>query len=297
MCPVSQHPDHETQLRREIRELGTLLGQTIVRQEGDGLFNLVEEVRQSVRTDPASAARRINGTDVETATKLARAFSIYFDLANIAEQVERSRDVRANRAQTGGPLEQVATAVVAAGIDPDIVAHLVTELAVRPVFTAHPTEAVRRTVLLKLRRIADLLLADGLAEDERRARLAELVEVLWQTDELRLAQPHVLDEARNALYYLDDLARGPLTDVLSDLARALRRMGTDLPPYSRPLTFGSWIGGDRDGNPFVTPDVTRQVLTFQREHAIADLQPMIVRLAEDDRDVQVRLDDVRELAR
>ena len=149
-------------------------------------------------------------------------------------------------------------------------------LSARPVFTAHPTEAARRSVLLKLRAIADLLeqaARDGVGLDHPRVsrRAAELVDLLWQTDELRLDRPEVLDEARNALYYLDDLARGPVAEVLDDLALALESVGVTLPADSRPLSFGSWIGGDRDGNPFVTPDVTRRVVDLLRDHAIRDL--------------------------
>ena len=268
-------------LRREIRELGTLLGQTLARQEGRPLLDLVEEVRHLVRTDIAAAARLLDSVDLATATRLARAFSIYFDLANIAEQVERSRDVRARRLASGGPLASVADRVAASGVDPELTASLARALSVRPVFTAHPTEAARRSVLVKLRRIADTLLDQQIDEATRTARLDEFIELLWQTDELRLEQPHVLDEARNAIYYLDDLTRGPLADVLTDLAAAFRTMGQPLPPTARPLSFGSWIGGDRDGNPFVTPEVTDDVLVFQREHAVADLLPIVTRLIED----------------
>ena len=268
-------------LRRQIRELGAMLGQTIARQEGPELLDLVEEVRRLVRTDPGAAATRLDSVDLGTATRLARAFSIYFDLANIAEQVERSRDVRARRLESGGPLARVATMVVESSVDRQQVAALGSALAVRPVFTAHPTEAARRSVLLKLRHIADTLLDQSIDEATRTARIAALVDILWQTDELRLQQPHVIDEARNAIYYLDALTRGPLSDVLDDLAKAFEVMGAELPPTARPLTFGSWIGGDRDGNPFVTPEVTDNVLVFQREHAISDLIPLVTRLIED----------------
>lgn len=266
-------------LRAQIRELGQLLGETISRQVGPETLELVEQVRHLVREDPAAAATVINSVDLARATTLARAFSIYFDLANIAEQVERSRDVEARRRSQGGPLGMVTRAVAAEGVDATAVRHLATTLAVRPVFTAHPTEAARRSVLVKLRRIADVLLeADDPA---RERRLAELVDLLWQTDELRLEQPQVLDEARNALYYLDDLTRGPITAVLGDLAATFAELGVELDPTSRPLTFGSWIGGDRDGNPFVTPEVTEDVLVFQRDHAVLDLMPIIDELLED----------------
>jgi phosphoenolpyruvate carboxylase len=268
-------------LRGQIRELGLLLGQTLARREGADLLALVEEIRHEVRTDPAQAATRLASVDLPTATKLARAFSIYFDLANIAEQVERSRDVLAQRRSTGGPLQRVAEAAREHGVDLETVRQLSRTMSVRPVFTAHPTEAARRSVLMKLRRIADLLLDTTLDRVQQQSRLAEFVDLLWQTDELRLQQPHVIDEARNALYYLDDLTRGPLLDVLERLAAAFAELGVELPPEARPLSFGSWIGGDRDGNPFVTPEVTADVLAFQREHAIGDLLPLVNQLVED----------------
>ena len=278
---MSAATSSEARLRAQIRELGVLLGQTLVRQEGSGLLDLVEDVRTLSRENPPAAAERLLSVDVPTATRLARAFSIYFDLANVAEQVERSRDITAARSTSGGPLRSVADRVRSAGVDAASVAGLADALSVRPVFTAHPTEAARRSVLTKLRRLADLLLDASVDEAEQARRIAEVVDLLWLTDEIRIEQPQVLDEARNAMYYLDDLTRGPLPDVLADLAGAFEHMGSELPPTSRPLSFGSWIGGDRDGNPFVTPDVTREVLVFQRDHAIADLLPHITRLVED----------------
>ncbi len=278
---MSEVTPYESRLRAEIRELGALLGQTLARQEGQGLLDLVEEVRTLSREEPAKAAETLLAVDVATATRLARAFSIYFDLANVAEQVERSRDVFEARLAAGGPLRSVARRVREQGIPAEQVAQLAKAMSVRPVFTAHPTEAARRSVLTKLRRLADLLLDPGLDERERATRIAEVVDLLWLTDEIRLEQPHVLDEARNAIYYLDDLTRGPLVDVLAEISDAFRDMGAELPPTARPLSFGSWIGGDRDGNPFVTPAVTTDVLVFQREHAIADLLPHVTRLIED----------------
>ena len=140
-----------------------------------------------------------------------------------------------------------------ANLDPALVGQMASAMSVRPVFTAHPTEAARRSVLVKLRRIADVLLDQGLSDGERERRLAQVIDLLWQTDELRLERPQVLDEARNALYYLDDLTRGPLAQVLDDLADSVRDLGVELPPDARPVSFGSWIGGDRDASTLAHP--------------------------------------------
>jgi len=271
----------DAHLRENIHDLGVLLGDALVRHEGPALLDLVEDVRLLSRDDQAAAAQRLNSIDVATATQLARAFSVYFDLANVAEQVQRSRDIVRRRRLQGGPLRQVAEAVTSANVPESAVASLADALSVRPVFTAHPTEAARRSVLMKLRRMADVLLDESLDDDVRLRRVGEVVDLLWQTDEIRIQQPHVIDEARNALYYVDDLTRGPLESVLDDLASAFTTMGSDLPPQARPVSFGSWIGGDRDGNPFVTPEITLDVLRFQREHAVADLLPHLTQLIED----------------
>jgi phosphoenolpyruvate carboxylase len=247
-----------------------------VRQEGQPLLDLVEEVRALVRSDPAAAAQRLAGLDVATGTKLARAFSTYFHLANVTEQVHRSRELRRVRASEGGWLEQAARLIAERGVDVREIGSAASRLAVRPVFTAHPTEAARRSILTKLRAIGDSLDAEALAElldgraDPARTdrRLAELLDVLWQTDELRLQRPEPSDEARNAVYYLADLAADAAPRVLDELTDTLRGLGVHLPPTARPLTFGSWIGGDRDGNPYVTPAVTRDVLLIAHEYGI-----------------------------
>ncbi|QRN81500.1 MAG: phosphoenolpyruvate carboxylase, partial [Nocardiopsis sp. BM-2018] len=271
----------DLRLRGHIRLLGDLLGQTLVRQEGQGLLDQVETIRLAVRTDPRRAAEVLDQVDLDSATKLARSFSIYFALANVAEQVERALDARAGRRELAGPLHRVVDAVKESGLPQQEIKQVASAMSVRPVFTAHPTEAARRSVLLKMRRLADILLNDSLSESERSRRLAEIIDLLWQTDELRLERPQVIDEARNALYYLDDLTRGPLGQVLEDLSNAFRELGVDLSPDARPVSFGSWIGGDRDGNPFVTPEVTQDVIRFQRDHAVLDLIPHIDRLLED----------------
>ncbi|MFM8351078.1 MAG: phosphoenolpyruvate carboxylase, partial [Actinomycetales bacterium] len=196
-------PDHH--LRSQIRVLGDLLGQTLTRQVGIELLQAVEQVRETARQDSSGVAILLDQVDLATAIDLARAFSIYFDLANVAEQVERARDIRATWVAEGGPLQRAVARIRAGDPSEADLQALGARMLVRPVFTAHPTEAARRSVLVKLRRIADLLLDERGAQRNNRTvqNIAELIDLIWQTDELRLASPQVLDEARNALYYLD----------------------------------------------------------------------------------------------
>ncbi|GAA1914636.1 phosphoenolpyruvate carboxylase [Streptomyces sodiiphilus] len=263
-------PEAGSALRADIRRLGDLLGETLVRQDGPELLDLVERVRLLTRTDGEAAAELLGGTDLQTAAKLVRAFSTYFHLANVTEQVHRGREMRATRGEEGSRLSRTADMLKDA--DPAHLRQTVAHLGVRPVFTAHPTEAARRSVLTKLRKIAELLdRPESEPGGERRRtdlRLAENIDLIWQTDELRVVRPEPADEARNAVYYLDELHRGAVGDVLEDLAAELQRAGAPLPPGTRPLTFGTWIGGDRDGNPNVTPQVTWEVLLLQHEHGI-----------------------------
>ncbi|NUQ87502.1 MAG: phosphoenolpyruvate carboxylase [Glycomyces artemisiae] len=267
----------DKQLRRDIRRLGNLLGQALVRQEGPQLLELVEEVRGLVRHQPENVASRLAKLDVTEEVDLARAFATYFHLANITEQVHRARDMRRSRAENGGWLSQARAEITLEDVPADQIAAAAERLEVRPVFTAHPTEAARRSILIKLRNIADLLDAEaaeravlGSADvDAVNSRLAEIIDLLWQTDELRVEKPEPTDEARNAIYYLTDLYRDAAARVLTDLNATLTDLGGSPRPGTAPLRFGTWIGGDRDGNPFVTPEVTKQVLLMQHEHGIA----------------------------
>jgi Phosphoenolpyruvate carboxylase len=283
--------DIDAQLRADIRRLGVLLGQTLARQEGQELLDLVEEVRGLVRTDGAAAARRLAQLDLPTATQLARAFSFYFHIANITEQAHRGRELRRARAQGGGWLDRTAALIRASGVAATEIAAAADHLGVRPVFTAHPTEAARRSILAKLRAIADELDAQASREatygpDERERarseqRLAELIDALWQTDELRLTRPDPRDEARNAVYYLSELAAGPAPRVLADLTTVLQELGVEVPVTATPLSFGTWIGGDRDGNPYVTPAVTRDVQLIQHEHGIRTAEQIVRELIDE----------------
>lgn len=259
-------------LRSDVRKLGDLLGQTLVRQEGEALLELVEAVRRAVRE--GGGEELLADVSVEQSVQLVRAFSTYFHLANIAEQVHRSRLLAAERLAAGSWLSRAVDKIIAAQENPipgheftnaDI-AHWLEDFMLRPVFTAHPTEAARRSILSKLGQIADLL--DDNDSLVQRRRLGEIVDLLWQTDELRLEQPKPLDEAMNAMFYLDDLFTLTVPEVLDEFARELKRVDVEISPTARPLSFGTWIGGDRDGNPNVTPDVTRETMLLQVGHAI-----------------------------
>jgi phosphoenolpyruvate carboxylase len=259
-------------LRADVRKLGDLLGESLVRQEGQELLELVEAVRKAVKD--GGGDELLSKLSIEQSVQLVRAFSTYFNLANVAEQVHRARVLADARAQGGSWMAKAVDKIAAAQsakvsgheFSTEDLTRWVNELMVRPVFTAHPTEAARRSVLNKLGRVAKLL--DQPSTDTQRDQLAETIDVLWQTDELRLGRPEPLDEAMNALYYLDDLFRLTIPEVLSDFKNEIKRLGVELPLDARPISFGSWIGGDRDGNPNITASITESAMLLQVGHAI-----------------------------
>ena len=262
----------DADLRSDVRRLGDLLGQTLVRQEGPELLALVEQVRKAVRE--GSGEEILGQLSVEDSVQLVRAFSTYFHLANVAEQVHRARVLAEARATGGSWLARAVDRIEAAlkaqtpghELTKEEITEWVSAMSVRPVFTAHPTEAARRSVLNKLGSIADLL--DDPRNPSQQERLAETVDLLWQTDELRLGRPEPLDEALNALYYLDDLFTQTVPEVLNDFAKEMKRIDVEVPITARPLSFGNWIGGDRDGNPNITAEVTTDAMVLQVGHAI-----------------------------
>lgn len=277
-------------LESDLALLATLLDETLERQVSEEFLTIVKDVRASSDQDLDATIHQLKQLDLRTSSQLSRAFSIYFHLANIAEQTHRSRKGRRKRQNRQSPLARVtrmiSVAIEEGRLEVDTVRSAVARLDVRPVFTAHPTEAARRSVLLKLRTIGDLLdesvmTPEGNDSRRRQRRAAEVVESLWQTDELRLERPEVLDEARNALYFIDGLMRRPVTEVLVQLVDLLGEIGVSMPLTHRPLSFGSWIGGDRDGNPFVTPEVTTSVVDLSLEHSIRTLMTLFTRLIDE----------------
>ncbi len=282
--------DADAALRADVRRVGALLGESLARQEGPELLALVERVRTLVRSDESAAAHLLRSVDETTAAQLVRAFNAFFHLANVVEQVHRGRELLRRRAVDGGWLERTARLVADRGLPSEDLQLAARRLAVRPVFTAHPTEAARRSTLSKLRTVAEILDAEAaeaaLAPGPELAartdrRLAEVIDLLWLTDELRRERPEPVDEARNALFHLEDTARVAVPAVLADLADVLGRFGVELPLTATPLRFGTWTGGDRDGNPNVTPAVTMQVLTLQHEQGIRVVERWLAALVEE----------------
>ena len=270
--PVEAHAGVVTEtghsnMRADIRKLGTILGETIAQQEGQDLLDLVEKVRRLARDDDEALPRLLDELDFPDAMQLARAFSMFFQLANVAEQFHRARELAARRRDVASPLGEVFGRISEAEIPPGEVTGMLAKTELRPVFTAHPTEASRQSVLRSLRRVAELL-GNDLPEQVRDRQLREVVELLWLTDEIRPGKPSVQDEARNIVYYLDQLSRRTLPDLFDDLADQARRSGAEAPLATVPIRFGSWVGGDRDGNPNVSPEVTGDVLRLHADRAI-----------------------------
>jgi len=287
----------EAPLRRDVRSLGTLLGAVLREQAGDEAFAQVEALRQgTIRRRDAELRRRseeaahhaaaalelVHSLPVERAVLLTRAFAFYFELINLAETNHRKRRRVALRlsGQAGrqrGSLEGTFCEMRRVGISAEEALNWLRRVLIVPVFTAHPTEAARRTVMFKRRRIGEFLEAlDRIPIPEQdMARMEELVlaEItsLWQTDEVRSRRPTVYDEVKMGLDYYDVSIFETVPELYREISAALRAAyDLEIEPHELPivLCFGSWIGGDRDGNPFVTPEVTRAALQFARAHLL-----------------------------
>ncbi len=282
MTSVVSESQHQA-LRADIRLLSTLLGETLVRQGGEELLKLVEQVRGLARATLVEGSVEIRSLlstlDVGTAVALARAFSTYFQLANVAEQLHRSREQRAQAGGQRGPLRAVVDRL-AREVDRAEVEAVLARMELRPVFTAHPTEVTRRSVQGILRQVADVLDQD-LPEEQVHRKLARLVDLLWQTDEIRPGQPTVLDEASAVAYYLEQLGTRAVPDLLEDLDNELARAGFALAPQSHPVVLGCWVGGDRDGNPNVSPQVTLDVVGLYADRALNIQRALIEALVQE----------------
>ncbi|MEX1006096.1 MAG: phosphoenolpyruvate carboxylase [Acidimicrobiia bacterium] len=283
----------DEELRADIRRLGAELGNALTRQHGSELLDLVERVRaltKSVRLTGNEEAGKeleqvLGSMSIPDAINLVRAFSAYFYLANVAEQSHRVGDL--TMTDENRTIAATVDRILEADLDPELVSAVIGRLELRPVFTAHPTEAARRTLLTKLRRVAELLgeRSDPRSTDSERVRIdrrvAELIDQIWQTDELRANRPTPMDEARSAVFYLDQLASDVLPDLGDEIAVQLGRLTDETAARGPVIRFGTWVGGDRDGNPNVTPELTMQVLEMQHEHGLRALIEHVEAVAEE----------------
>ena len=269
--PVARPQD--APLRQDVRWLAGTLGRVVGRLAGEDILHAVEELRRACRArrlgvpgapDLDALLARTRALPPETARLTARAFTVFFILINAAEQAHRVRRARQDdlAAAQRGSVRWSLRRLREAGHEAAAVAGALRTLDVRPVLTAHPTESARRTILDLQARLAEGLLArDGAPEPQRRAiegRLEGEVELLWLTEEVRRDRPSVVDEVANALWYLEDRLLDAASRARERLMQAFEdEFGSGLgPDPMTPLTLGSWVGGDRDGNPFVTAEIT-----------------------------------------
>ncbi|CAN5716729.1 phosphoenolpyruvate carboxylase [soil metagenome] len=263
-----------------------LLEDALHRQEGPELVHLVARVRTlravaDVR--PGALADFLSELDVPSAIQLVRSFTAGLYLANVREQVDGELAMREPAGGPGAFLAETVDRILAAGVDPALLGAVVEHLELRPVFTAHPTQSIRPPLLATLRDIAALLHersgASGRMRDRIDRRLAEVVDVVWQTNALREERPEPAEEASAVLWHLDQLAAVVVPDLSEDLDHELGRLGIDMTATARPVRFGTWVGGDRDGNPRITPEVTLQTMAAQFERALKSLVVAVDRLA------------------
>jgi phosphoenolpyruvate carboxylase len=300
-------------LSAEIRKLGHILGETIVRLEGKAILDLEEKLRllaKSSRGGDAKAEQDLRAAvqqlTVPEAARMTMAFTVYFELVNLAEETHRVRLLRhRRRAQYTVPgtppmRESIGAALrelKARNVPVETVQSLLDKLSIELVFTAHPTESKRRTMLNKLQRLAQRLHnPESLIEDKvtgianPRALEREMTS-LWLTDRSRTARPEVTDEVLTGLWYFDTTLWQTVPLLQDELERALADTYPTVKAPTRWITFGSWMGGDRDGNPNVTPSVTAKTLMLHRRLALEKVQ---ISLRELSRQLSVssRLDDI-----
>ncbi|ASK34735.1 phosphoenolpyruvate carboxylase [Alcanivorax sp. N3-2A] len=286
---MSVDQDQHAPLRDDVRLLGDELGVVLREQAGETLFDTVETIRQAAVESRSSGEMELtrlrallDPLDDETLLEVARAFSQFLNLANIAEQRHRERLHRHHQRYPGDPdtdqgLRQVLAGLKSKGVAPSTIADTLRPLSVELVLTAHPTEVTRRTLIRKYDQMADLLTdldrPDLTSEESHalRQRLRELILSAWSTDEIRRERPTPVDEAKWGFATIEQSLWRAVPQVMRDIEAELGHAGLEaLPADWVPIRFASWMGGDRDGNPNVTASVTREVLLLARWMA-ADL--------------------------
>ena len=271
-------------LWRDIDFLGKMLEDVILTHAGETVLKAVEHTRETTaqlrqKHQPhleKQFLQWIKTLDLRTATRVIRAFALYFQLVNLAEEVHRIRRKRhyenmPDHAPQKGSLEEIALKLSARGVTPPEVQKLLNHLSIEIVLTAHPTEAQRQTILTKLLRIALLLMDHERArltppeEQQFKERIHREIEALWQTEEIRHKRVSPLDEAENGLFYLDHVLFEHVPRTLEKLEHHLNQYYGRKIRVPSILSIGSWMGGDRDANPYVTHTVTRRVAERARE--------------------------------
>jgi phosphoenolpyruvate carboxylase len=281
--------DPHKPLRDDVRLLGELLGETLRRDEGITHFERVERVRalaKLTRTgsgddDFETLAAELRAMPVEAALPVARSFAHFLNLANIAEQHHRVRRRREIEREPGGrpqqaSIEEALPRLMRAGVTGDALYDAIGRLRIELVITAHPTEIMRRTLQHKYNRVADALAGrdrPDLTPLERESLLQSMrreIAGAWHTEEVRRERPSPLDEVRSGMAVFEETIWNAVPEFCRSLDRTLRKVtGRGLPVEVAPIRFGSWIGGDRDGNPSVTPDVTRRAALMSRWTALS----------------------------
>jgi phosphoenolpyruvate carboxylase len=303
--------DPHKPLRDDVRLLGELLGDTVRAQAGESIFNMVERVRALAKSARAGndadfrvLADELSRMAVDDALPIARAFAHFLHLANIAEQHHRVRRRRAYLRDPAAPPQRGSSEdgfarLLAAGITPDHLHASVSALEIELVLTAHPTEVARRRLVQKHNRIAALLAQrdrpdlTAPEQDELVAALRREILAAWGTSDVREQRPTPIDEVRSGLIVFEQSLWDALPQYLRSVDRALRTStGRALPVDAAPLRFGSWIGGDRDGNPNVTPDATRRACLLSRWVA-AGLYLREVEALRDELSVESASDELR----
>jgi phosphoenolpyruvate carboxylase len=267
---------HRRDIQQDVRQLGAMVGDVISEQTSEEAFETVEELRTTAIDyrdgtveSRDSLERALAAADDEQLLVVARAFTTFFELINLAEERERVRALR-EQTQAGVPDDGLEEAVTdLASLDEETARSVLEDVLIEPTFTAHPTEARRKTVKAKLRSVADKIetLDEQLLTDkERRQLMRDLradVTSLWQTAQLRDRQPEPTDEAMNVQWYLENVLFDVTGEVYDELGDALGEEFDDL-EAPKLFEFRSWAGSDRDGNPYVTPEVTTRTLERQR---------------------------------
>jgi len=283
----------DKELRSRVKLFGNLLGNVIRKHAGKDVLDAVETLRKGyikLRQEDSPRRRKtlrkyIKQLETSDLSQVLRAFSIYFSLVNIAEESfmhqQRRRQARSNAPLWVGSFSDTISKFMINGISPEQLQGLLDRLAYIPVFTAHPTESKRRTNMEILRRIfvtSEQLQDKNLGKDELREvkqQLENEIQLLWKTDEVRAHKPQVRDEIRNGLYYFRECLFDAVPQVYRYLEKAIHRNygstdGTPAVTVPSFLHFGSWIGGDRDGNPFVKPETTAMAVRLHNQEILQE---------------------------